>query len=163
MGDSTINHGRIKLKSVRFRQSKLAKVVCAKELSRQFPSISKISVHPAVVESELVKKLGPVRKGIVYASQFVAGRRILTEAEGAPNFLWVAAGARGDGIFNGELYEPVGSVDNLDAIAAEERLAKELVCNPFLCSTMYFFGLMNRRATEINIGFRSDWIEENLC
>ncbi len=62
---------------IRYGQSKLANVMYAAELARRFPKILSVSVHPGVVATELVTKLGPVRKSIVYGANFMMGASLM--------------------------------------------------------------------------------------
>ncbi|EHL03411.1 putative Uncharacterized oxidoreductase [Glarea lozoyensis 74030] len=110
----------------RYGQSKLANLVYAKELARRYPGITTVSVHPGTVATDLVLKLRPLQRRIVYISQFVQGKRVLTEAEGALNPLWAAAGADKKRLENGGYYEPVGVLGKLDAVATDVKFARQL-------------------------------------
>jgi hypothetical protein len=59
-------------------------------------------------------------------SQFVKGKRVLTEAEGVLSSLWTAAGAHKNELVNGGFYEPVGVLGKIDSQAADEQFAKKL-------------------------------------
>jgi hypothetical protein len=78
------------------------------------------------VETDLVLKLRPLQRKVVYFSQFVKGKRVLTEAEGVLNSLWSAAGSHKNELVNGGYYEPVGVLGKLDAQATDEQFAIRL-------------------------------------
>jgi hypothetical protein len=78
------------------------------------------------VETDLVLKLRPFQKKLVYFSQFVKGKRVLTEAEGVLSSLWTAVGCHKNELVNGGYYEPVGVLGKLDAQAVDEQFAKRL-------------------------------------
>ena len=108
---------------VRYGQSKLANILYAAELARLHPNITSVSIHPGVVETDLVGNLGFGQKMFIYAWNL---GRLLKPAEGAYNQLWAATGPK-DKIVNGAFYEPVGTLSSkLDKTAKSEQLAREL-------------------------------------
>lgn len=110
---------------VRYGQSKLANIVYARELSKRYPQITSMSVHPGVIATDLVGNLGLLDKALVYVPNV---GRMLTQEEGAYNQLYIAAGARKDQLVNGGFYCPVGvlSDSKLDKIAKSGKLATDL-------------------------------------
>jgi len=87
-----------------------------------------MSVHPGVVETDLVNRLDPVKKAFVYGMNFLMGIRLMTEERGRLSQLWVAAGAKKSELVNGAFYRPIGVLrnDQLDKLAKSETFAKEL-------------------------------------
>lgn len=86
------------------RQSKLANAMYPAELVRRYPSIKAVSVHPGVVETDLLTSLPPFRRRLIYGIVKLQGIKILKENEGCLNQLWAAAGARRDELVNGAFY-----------------------------------------------------------
>lgn len=74
------------------------------ELVRRYPSIKAVSVHPGVVETDLLTSLSPFRRRLIYGVVKLQGIKILKEDEGCLNQLWSAAGARRDELVNGVFY-----------------------------------------------------------
>jgi NAD(P)-dependent dehydrogenase (short-subunit alcohol dehydrogenase family) len=109
----------------RYGQSKLANIVYAAELARRPPRLTSVSVHPGVVATELVNRLGVRDKLMVYAGN---GWKLNTEEEGVLNQLWAATTADRATLVNGAFYMPVGILaqDKLDKMARSETLAGEL-------------------------------------
>ncbi|KAI1637239.1 putative short-chain dehydrogenase [Biscogniauxia mediterranea] len=114
--------------TVRYGQSKLANVMYAAELARRHPEIMAVSVHPGVVNTDLVSTLSPAGRALVYVSTWIQGDSVLEEEQGCFSQLWVAAGARRDELVNGGFYMPIGvlSNDKLDCTAKSEKLAGEI-------------------------------------
>ncbi|KAH6653013.1 oxidoreductase [Truncatella angustata] len=111
-----------------YGQSKLANIIYAREIARRFPQIISVSVHPGVVQTDLVNDLSWARRYFVYFSQYVQGIGTLTEAQGCLSQLWAAAGARKEQIVNGAYYRPVGVMSNgdLNKTATDLKLAEKL-------------------------------------
>ena len=108
---------------IRYGQSKLANILYASELARLHPNVTSVSIHPGVVETDLVGNLSFGKKSLVYLTNL---GKLLKPAEGAYNQLWAATAPR-DKIVNGAYYEPVGSLSSkLDKPAKSEQLAREL-------------------------------------
>ncbi|KAG9238811.1 hypothetical protein BJ875DRAFT_450017 [Amylocarpus encephaloides] len=112
----------------RYSVSKFANVVYASEIARRHPDITAVSVHPGVVETDLVLNLAPMMRRLVYIVNFMKGVSLLKPQQGALNQLWVAAGSRKDELVNGAYYEPVGVMCNhrMTAMMKNERFAGEL-------------------------------------
>jgi NAD(P)-dependent dehydrogenase (short-subunit alcohol dehydrogenase family) len=110
-----------------FRQSKFANIVYAAELSRRYPQLLAVSVHPGVVETELVTKLGTVRKAFVHGSQWVQGVQLLTPEQGCFSQVWTATAKRSD-MVNGAFYTPIGVLSNksLNKDATNPEIARKL-------------------------------------
>ena len=110
---------------IRYCQSKLANIVYAAELARRYPAITSVSVHPGVVQTDLVGDLGFVDKLLVYLSNM---GQMLQPEDGALSQVFVAAAANKGDIVNGGFYMPVGVLSNtkLDKVAKSKELGAEL-------------------------------------
>ncbi|KAI1210801.1 oxidoreductase [Annulohypoxylon truncatum] len=114
--------------SFHYAQSKLANILYAAEIARQYPSIKAVSVHPGVVATDLVNNLPNMRKVLVYAANWLMGVGVVDGKKGRLSQLWAAAGASRNELVSGAYYTPVGilSNDKLDNFAKSEELAHEL-------------------------------------
>ncbi|ROV96505.1 hypothetical protein VMCG_07827 [Cytospora schulzeri] len=109
----------------RYGQSKLANIVYAAELARRHPQVTAVSVHPGVVETDLVNTQPLMNKIVIYMTNFW---NLDSAADGTLNTLWAAAGASRAEIQNGAWYLPVGLLgqSKLDKDAGDPELAKRL-------------------------------------
>ncbi|KAI5460337.1 oxidoreductase [Mariannaea sp. PMI_226] len=112
----------------RYAQSKLANIVFAQELGRREPRIASLAVHPGVVETELVTRLGFWNKALVRVTNPMG---LMTPEQGGLNTAWAAAGTdvrekveRGKGKV--ALFMPVGKGNGGDAMCLDETLGKRL-------------------------------------
>ncbi|KAF5608421.1 alcohol dehydrogenase Bli-4 [Fusarium subglutinans] len=105
----------------RYGQSKLANVVLAKELERQYPAIKSVVVHPGVIATNLVTGLGFWKRMFVY----VTNPSMMTVEQGGYNTAWAAAGdvKRDEAV---AFYEPVGKANKGDDMCFSEDLGKKL-------------------------------------
>ncbi|KAL9123059.1 MAG: hypothetical protein Q9187_000386 [Circinaria calcarea] len=110
---------------IRYGQSKLANILYANELARRYPNITSLSIHPGVVETDLVGSLGFANKAFVYVANM---GKLLKPAEGAYNQIWAATcDKEKDKLVNGAFYEPIGLLSTkLDKTSKSEKLAEEL-------------------------------------
>lgn len=108
----------------RYGQSKLANLLYARELSRRYPSITSVSVHPGIVATGLVGNSSFFDRMTVHVSQF---GKLLEPYEGAYCQIWAATAPK-EKIENGMYYEPVGisSYSTLDKTAKDDKLAERL-------------------------------------
>ncbi|KAJ5595023.1 uncharacterized protein N7459_001231 [Penicillium hispanicum] len=108
---------------LRYAQSKLANLMYARELSRRYPGITSVSVHPGVVATSLVGSLGVMDKAIVYGANL---GNLLKPEEGAYNQVWAATTTQK--LQNGAWYEPVGKLaeSKLDKTSKDNALAERL-------------------------------------
>ncbi|KAF4625177.1 hypothetical protein G7Y89_g12993 [Cudoniella acicularis] len=113
---------------IRYGQSKLANIVYASELSKRYPSITSVSIHPSVVTTTLVNDLSAARRALVYVGCYVQGVAVVKPEEGVLSQLWVAAGAHKNDLVNGAFYMPVGILSNnlLDKVAKSEAFGEKL-------------------------------------
>lgn len=110
---------------IRYGQSKLANILYAKELARQYPNITTVSVHPGTVETSLVGNLGFANKALVYVGNM---GKLVTPAQGAFNEVWAATcNKEKTKLVNGAFYEPVGLLSSKhDKMSQSDTLAGEL-------------------------------------
>lgn len=113
---------------IRYGQSKLANILFASELARQYPELTSVSVHPGVVMTPMNTEMDAWNKTFVGVTTWLGGVPKLLPEQGALSQLWAAAGAKKEDIRNGGFYRPVG-VDSWDKLAGEgknEELAGRL-------------------------------------
>ncbi|KAJ6598513.1 hypothetical protein B0H10DRAFT_2167611 [Mycena sp. CBHHK59/15] len=91
------------LSAAHYGQSKLANLLYAAELARQYPQITSLSVHAGVVWTGLIEKSSGFTKVLMH---IVSPFSMMTPAEGAHNQLWAAMGNKTN-MVNGAYYEPV--------------------------------------------------------
>jgi hypothetical protein len=89
----------------------LANIVYAAELARRYPKILSVSVHPGVVQTDLVNSLSSIKRYFTYGANWVQGITIMTPDQGRLSQLWVATAKRTE-IVNGGFYTPVGVLKN---------------------------------------------------
>lgn len=106
----------------RYGQSKLANILYARALAKQYPSILFTSVHPGVSFTGLGRSMGWFDTLFVHI--FTIG---MTQPahELAWNGLWAATGDR-NGVENGAYYEPVGIKPSLKDYRGDEKLEERL-------------------------------------
>ena len=118
-------------------QSKLANHLYAKELARRYPDITSVAVHPGIVATPLISKLGWMDRMIVYATN---PQRSITSEQGAYNMLW-AATTPAQTLANGTYYVPVGEKGKESKYSQDKELGKNLYdwtekeLQPFLLQT----------------------------
>lgn len=118
-----------KLKKVntnaRYGASKAANILFAAELSRRYPSITSVSVHPGIILTDLYDPLNSRSPVIALGSKSLRlfGSSI---SQGAYNQLWVAAGAQKKDLVNGGYYVPVGNLKYHNKYAQSEEMGRRL-------------------------------------
>lgn len=105
-----------------YGQSKLANVLYAAQLAERYPQITSVSVHPGVVETELMT--GQSLPDRMFLKLTTFGKTI-TPQEGAKNALWAATTDKVN-IKNGSYYEPVGNRQDVQRWAKDQDLARRL-------------------------------------
>ncbi|EEA22426.1 hypothetical protein TMatcc_001274 [Talaromyces marneffei ATCC 18224] len=114
----------------RYGQSKLANIVYAAELARQYPdtNIRFISVHPGAVNTHLTTSIPWNLRLFTIVFLWFLGVTFMDEDQGRLSQLWAAAGAKRDELEDGGFYMPVGrlSNDRLDKTAKSLELSKKL-------------------------------------
>lgn len=110
----------------RYGQSKLANVLTAREVRRRYPKIASVAIHPGVVKTELVTKLGFVQKAMVYVTN---PGGLMSPRQGCYNTLWAATSdemrtkmEKG----NVAVFEPVGKATCGTAKCWDNELAQKL-------------------------------------
>jgi len=92
----------------RYGQSKLADILLAKAMSKRYPQVTSLSVHPGLVKTELSGRSEPSM--MVRFFNLLTYTPFMKSAEtGAYNTLWAATTDKGD-LVNGGYYAPVGKV-----------------------------------------------------
>lgn len=118
-----------KLKNVntntRYGASKAANIVFAAELSRRYPSITSVSVHPGIIMTDLYSAVNQ-RYSVAALGHKVVGCVGTSVAQGACNQLWAAAGAKKEELTNGAYYVPVGNLKSQNRFSSSEDMGKRL-------------------------------------
>lgn len=111
----------------RYGQSKLANILYASELARQYPDsgITFLSIHPGVFNTGLIKDLPWGQRAFIWVGNAGRVRDEKVEGEGAWNTCWAATGKK-EGVVNGGFYMPVGIKANKKRDNENEKLAGEL-------------------------------------
>lgn len=110
----------------RYGQSKLANILVAQEVTRRFPEITSVCVHPGVIKTQLVMALSFWQKMLVYVTN---PSGLMTPRQGCYNTVWAATGAdvrEKLGAGKVAFFEPVKSPNAGDAACWDEELAKKL-------------------------------------
>ncbi|OHF03026.1 short-chain dehydrogenase/reductase [Colletotrichum orchidophilum] len=107
----------------RYSQSKLANVLWARQLAKEYPDITVAAVHPGVVSTNLAAGTTGSPKVVQYLMHF-ANRWLVNSVEkGARNQLWASISKE---VQSGEYYEPVGVSGVASKDGQDDLLAKEL-------------------------------------
>ncbi|KAJ5520456.1 hypothetical protein N7463_000909 [Penicillium fimorum] len=118
-----------KLKKVntiaRYGASKAANILFAAELSRRYPSITSVAVHPGIIVTNLYDALNSISPFAALGSKFLRFSGS-TVPQGACNTLWAATGAKKEDITNGGYYVPVGILKRRNKWACNEDMGKRL-------------------------------------
>ncbi|KAJ9613493.1 hypothetical protein H2200_003435 [Cladophialophora chaetospira] len=107
---------------LRYGQSKLANILFMSELARRHPELLCVTIHPGVIETDLVTTLSYADQALIRASN--VGKMISAE-DGVKNQLFTATRPRAD-LVNGEFYEPVGVVGSHSTFSKDQELAGKL-------------------------------------
>lgn len=106
----------------RYGQSKLANMLYADELARRYPDLTSVSVHPGIVETELITKhISAARRLGMRIANF--GKKTSTVEDGARNQVWAATT---DGAKSGVYYVPVGVQGKREKLGNDQALAGRL-------------------------------------
>lgn len=114
----------------RYAQSKLANILFTRELARRYPTLTAVSVHPGIVDTELWRTTLSGWLG-GFNGLFMAGKKVFYSSPevGATNQLWAAVGKKGDGkgeVKTGEYYTPVGVAGQGSWQSQDPKLAEKL-------------------------------------
>lgn len=108
---------------VRYGQSKLANVLFARQLAKEYPQFTVTAVHPGLVHTNL--QAGATGAGFLMgtvASRIVTLFKIPVD-QGVLNQLWVSVAK---GVKSGEYYVPVGVDGSVSSNGKNDELAKKL-------------------------------------
>jgi NAD(P)-dependent dehydrogenase (short-subunit alcohol dehydrogenase family) len=113
---------------IRYGQSKVANILYAHELSRRYPNITSVSIHPGVVKTPLVNSQTLGNRIFIYVGTFLSRHPVLEPQQGAYSQVWAATSSK-EKVRNGGFYMPVG-IDGwntvLDKTAKDEKIAAKL-------------------------------------
>lgn len=106
----------------RYGQSKLAMILWAKEAARRHPRITVVSVHPGVVNTNLMDNATGSPYWVRLLGKFA--KKVVTSVEqGVKNQLWASVSAD---VVSGCYYEPVGIGGLETELAKDDNLARGL-------------------------------------
>ncbi|CAG9992202.1 unnamed protein product [Clonostachys byssicola] len=106
----------------RYGQSKLAVILFAKELARQYPQVKIASVHPGAVKTPLSASVSS--KNLLLRCLMIVGRLFMSSVEdGVKNQLWAATSGA---VISGEYYEPIGVSGKAGKYVKDAVLANKL-------------------------------------
>jgi NAD(P)-dependent dehydrogenase (short-subunit alcohol dehydrogenase family) len=108
-------------KWMRYAQSKLANVLYAQELSRKYPSITSVSVHPGYTDTGIHDGLTLLDRMLVH---FVTKGVYTPLEEGAYSQTWAATTPKSN-LRNGAYYEPIGINPEFPIPQASDRQLAE--------------------------------------
>ncbi|KAK9366664.1 hypothetical protein V1509DRAFT_232365 [Lipomyces kononenkoae] len=108
----------------RYGQSKLANILWARQLAKQYPSFTVAAIHPGVVSTNLFAGAtdAPLIFRIVFGGLNVLGLKSTVE-NGARNQLWASVS---EDVQSGEYYDPVGVGGLASAYGKDDNLAKKI-------------------------------------
>ncbi|PWY87214.1 short-chain dehydrogenase/reductase [Aspergillus sclerotioniger CBS 115572] len=106
----------------RYSQSKLANILWARHLAKVYPQLTVASVHPGLVQTELMDRASEV-PAIMRAFRGVAKMMAVTVDQGAKNQLWASVSEQ---VKSGEYYEPIGVSGQITDNAKDDQLAEKL-------------------------------------
>lgn len=113
---------------LRYGQSKIANILYAHELSRRYPNITTVSIHPGIVKTPLVNTQTLGNRIFIYVGAFFSRLPVLEPHQGAHNQMWAATSSK-EKLRNGGFYIPVG-IDGwdtvLDKTAKDQKIAAKL-------------------------------------
>ncbi|KAG9603599.1 hypothetical protein KCU77_g2548, partial [Aureobasidium melanogenum] len=104
----------------RYGQSKLAQVLYTSQLAQRYPTVSSIAIHPGVVGTDLVSKLGWADWLLVYATA-----KVIKPEDGCKNSMWGATVPR-KAIQNGAYYSPIAEPGKQTKWTQDEDLGNRL-------------------------------------
>ncbi|KAF4592473.1 short-chain dehydrogenase/reductase [Ophiocordyceps camponoti-floridani] len=106
----------------RYGQSKIANMLYARQLAKQYPDLTVSAVHPGVVRTNLATRMSGMPAVVRYLSP-LANMFFTSVQEGAKNQLWASVSK---GVESGEYYEPVGVKGKGTALGRDNELAEKL-------------------------------------
>ncbi|KAI9883881.1 MAG: hypothetical protein M1823_004346 [Watsoniomyces obsoletus] len=110
----------------RYAQSKLANVLFTKELTKRYPGITSVAVHPGVIKTDLGKQYRESSGSwFKFLESRFAGYVYTDISTGTKNQLW-AATVHKEKLENGAYYIPIGKKNPGSRWARDENMAKRL-------------------------------------
>jgi NAD(P)-dependent dehydrogenase (short-subunit alcohol dehydrogenase family) len=110
----------------RYGASKVANILFAGELSRRYPQLTSISLHPGMIATDLYasnKKTNPI---VRYGTALLGPLFMHSVEKGAYNQLWATDGATKQELTNGAYYTPVGRLGRGNSHAKNKDDGKKL-------------------------------------
>ena len=107
---------------LRYGQSKLANAVYALELSKRYPDITCVSLHPGVISTDLSAGLDIFRR--LRLQVMIIGKELSLD-EGAYNSEWAATTEKKN-LESGSYCEPVGVLEQHTKFSGNSKLGEEL-------------------------------------
>ncbi|KAI9667611.1 MAG: hypothetical protein M1821_000427 [Bathelium mastoideum] len=112
-------------KSMRYGQSKLANIIYADELARRYPQLTSVSIHPGIIQTQLVGNVPLWMRGVIRVAAHAQQGQMLTPEEGAYNQIWASTAPKKD-IKNGAFYMPVGQIAKPFKYSQDDELRERL-------------------------------------
>lgn len=107
----------------RYYQSKLANVLWARQLAKEYPQFTIASIHPGLVNTELMNRATATPTIVKTLVKFGGGAVLSSVEKGARNQLWASVSKD---VKSGEYYEPVGISGKVSDDGKNDELAKKL-------------------------------------
>jgi NAD(P)-dependent dehydrogenase (short-subunit alcohol dehydrogenase family) len=108
--------------STRYGQSKVALIGLMRNLSRQYPQIKCVAIHPGRILTGMARSLQK-ESLLAWLTKPIAPLFCVPVATGIRNHLWAATSPE---VVSGSYYEPVGVPGTLSAVANDEAFYKRL-------------------------------------
>ncbi|KAL4933029.1 uncharacterized protein BDV17DRAFT_145558 [Aspergillus undulatus] len=109
----------------RYGASKAANILFASELSRRYPSLTSVSVHPGIILTDLYGAVSESNP-LVRVALRVLGALTTRVEQGAANQLWAGFGAKKEQLVNGAYYVPVGIWKASNRFVVDEEAGRAL-------------------------------------
>ncbi len=107
----------------RYAQSKLSNILWARQLAKAYPALTVASVHPGVVQTQLMERATGVPSVLRALTRWFGGLVLTSVEDGAKNQLWAAVSK---GVVSGAYYQPVGNKTGDSVYAKDDALAEKL-------------------------------------
>jgi NAD(P)-dependent dehydrogenase (short-subunit alcohol dehydrogenase family) len=106
----------------RYGQSKLACILFARQLAKEYPQFTSVSLHPGLVRTNLFHAATD-SPAILRFTMPLWNYFLVTPEDGAKNQLWASVAKD---VKNGEYYEPIGVPGRASSYGKNDELAKKL-------------------------------------
>lgn len=107
----------------RYGQSKLANILYAKELAKQYPNLKVVAVHPGSVRTDLLNRMTEGNCFLSAISTVAQAFTTVSIQEGVKNQLWATVCSD---LVSGEYYEPIGVTGKGSKMTKDQALAAKL-------------------------------------